>query len=196
MKMFHSFNELWDYCLYCPICQDYSREIEIIIGPEDIFCLTSYLKRGIYLDLRVKSRSSDSVIHRYELIIDCISNTFTIVKSYDYSPDIDTFYVYLFSNCYECDAHVNTSDIDLDFNLLKLDQLSLDQEGISLTKTKDKYHILTDYNSKQMLVHKLYLSKDDKYNISRKNTILPIVSLDYKNQTNAVNKIKNLLIFS
>lgn len=198
MKQFSNFNELWEYCLYCPICKKSERKMEVIIGPEDTCRLTSYLKKSKDLELRVKTRDSDSLVHKYEFIIDCVSNTFVINKKYNYSPDIDIFYLYLFSNCDDCDSYINTSDINLDMKLSILDTISLDQEGINLLSVKDKYNIISDHTNQHLIISKLYPSNDDlqKIRISKRHTTLPLIELNYSDQLSVSQKIKTLLMFS
>lgn len=196
MKNFNSLQDLWNYCLYCPICQDFTRTIEPIIGPEDVYRLISYQKKNHLLDLRIKAKDADSLVHKYEVIIDCSSNEFIIHKKYDYSPQVDVFYLYLFSNCDNCDSHVNTSDID--FNLLsnKLEEISLDQEGNNLLNGKHKYNVIADYSSNCLIISKLSVSKDGNLSISKNHAILPLIDLDYTDQSVVSQKITNLLIFS
>src|SRR5271157_2831845 len=52
MKSFDTLQELWAYCLFCPICQKDVRTIEISVGPEPIFDIFEYKKEGNLLQLR------------------------------------------------------------------------------------------------------------------------------------------------
>lgn len=196
MENFSNLQSLWNYCLNCPICNQLSRHIEVIIGPEDTFKLTHHHKHSNVLTITVKSRDHDSTVHKYEFTIDCISNSFTVNKKYEYSPDINNFYLYLFSNCDNCDSHVNTSDIDFNFTNKQLEQITLDQEGVNLLNSAEKYYIQFDYTKEVMLVSKLLDCNNNILTVDDKYCSLPVIKFDYSDQDKVVSKIKSLLIFS
>jgi hypothetical protein len=194
MKRFDRLEELWEYCLLCPICHNLNRTTELIIGPEDIYQLYDYKKYGSYLSVLVRSRNRDLSIYRYEFIFDCINNTFTLNKKYENSPDIDKFYLYFYSNCEKCDSYINSGDIILDFKNNNIENIFLDREGVILLDFKDRYNITIDHADNCIDVHKFI--PDDGKEAFRASISLPMIDLDLSKQNMVLHKIKTLLVFS
>lgn len=195
MKPFTNLQSLWAYCLYCPICKNINRNIEIEIGPDDMYTSCSFIKRNNILTINFTIRQS-YYKHYYTIHINVVDNTFYIIKQHKSSPDIKELFFYLYSSCVNCDSYTNSADLRIDSTNNKLLNSSLEQEAFSLSKCKDKYHISINYNINEMLVYRLLKNKQGLFVTEDKEFKLPILKLDFSNQKKVVEKIKTLLIFS
>ena len=199
MKKFDTFQSLWSYCLYCPICKNISRDMEVIVGPEEGLKLVSWSKQDYIVRLDVRYAKKNSPVYRYYVEINGLNNSYDIKNISEHSPDnlnILDFYFYLYANCSDCNSFINSASIDVFFEENKLPLLEVEQEGFDL-KLKNKYyfHLTLDYERELMLVYKLY-KKDDLYINNGTPCTLPLLNLNWSDANKAINKIKKLLIFS
>lgn len=191
--MFDSLQSLWSYSLYCRICKDICRDIDIVAGPDDLFRVDNYVKNNNILTMHIILRQS-YYKHNYQIDIDTVKGSLNVLKR-NSSPDMNELYFYTHSFCKNCHSYTNSADIEIDFKNKKIKEVALEQEAFSLEKYRDKYFVSFHYDSNEMYISRLidndgYLKQDEK------EFTLPIVSLDFSNERKVVDKIKTLLIFS
>lgn len=193
-KTFKTLQELWSYCLWCPVCLDICREVDVSVGPDD-FEVVSFEKENEFLTIRAKykkDKKSIPITH----IINCVSNVFSIDCA---SPELRNFYWYFYvqSDCRKCNnTYTNSTDLELDTKNKKICDIGVEREGIYLLSTKDKYHVTMSHDTNRMLVSKCSEDKDGMIVDNIKVCTLPIVDIDFSKPRKAANKIKTLIVFS
>lgn len=207
MKNFNTLQELWDYCLYCPVCQRNCRQIHISVGPDHIFILVDFDKVNSILHLQCTSKTNYSYLVRYK--IDCQNNTFNseitnsvFLSSAHIKPE--HFFFFLEGICNECNcSSVHSFDLDLDIDSKKFNDIGLEMENFCLLKAPDKFriNIIYDLLQDEMLVSKIITTENDPQAemewIEGHNSIeLPVIKLDFSDQVKLSNKIKTLILFS
>lgn len=204
MKLFNTIEELWDYCLICPICQNTSREIILTVGPDDNFGIASYEKEGAQLRVVCsyqRDRFDKKSLHTATFLIDCQQNTFQIEAI---SPDPEIvkaaqqayFFMYMHANCERCfESYLNSSDLEFDIENKSISNIQMDREGIYIASEKDKFHITLSHDRNVMSVSRVYPEQDGE--VDDENIIdLPLVNLDLSNPAKVINKVKTLILFS
>lgn len=84
MRTFSSMQDLWSYCLYCPICKEPSRTLSLTAGPDDEFKLTEFQKIGSELKLFCSFkhdrnyRRSRASSYSATFTIDCENSTYIV----------------------------------------------------------------------------------------------------------------------
>jgi len=211
VKIFNTVQELWDYCSFCPICQEDCRDIVISVGPDAVFELSSCDKESNFLNLKcvfTSKKSSYSVQYK----IDCQSNAFAVAivatdvhllsvsaQSSNKKVGEAYFYFYLRSSCPKCQcASTYGTDLELDFLERKIVNIQLERESFFLLKGVDKFHITTIHDRDVIIVSRGHLVGDGElvFEEDDKKIELPMVKLDLSDQTKVVNKIKTLILFS
>jgi hypothetical protein len=195
MKILNSVQELWSYCLYCPICKDVCRDVSVSVGPDDQFQVVFSDKDNHILSVQCLYKNKDKKVH-VTYLIDCLKNTFEI-EGGDESLAKTYCYFYIQSDCRRCDAtHTNGTDLELNLEDKQVYNIGIEREGIYLLNTKDKYHITMSYDNNTMLVSKCF--QDDEGMIIDDNKVarLPLVKIDFSKPRKAANRIKTLLVFS
>lgn len=191
-KILNTIQELWSYCLYCPICKDTCREITVAAGPDDNFKLISFIKENHILTFQCVFKKT--FIANYE--INCLDNTFKIIGN---NPNLDQTYCYFYiqSICRACNStHVAGTDLELNLEEKSIYNIGIEREGIYLLSTKDMYHITMLYLDSRMLVSKCF--KDEAGVIIDDNRVctLPLVDIDFSKPRKATQRIKTMLVFS
>ena len=207
MKLFNTIQELWDYCVYCPICTRNCREIAISVGPDSNFILVDYKKQNndLILQCTYKKRRE---IYSINYTINCLDNSFQIGTPavIELGPDIIAkpekvkgayFYFFIEGICNECDS-TSASSRDLEFDRVDscIVDIGLERENFYLFDTGEKYHVTPIHDRNVMLVSHLYPTEDMSYTESSKPIELPLVKLDLTDQAKTINKIKTLILFS
>jgi hypothetical protein len=210
MKILSTVQELWSYCLFCPICQDMTRDVDVEVGPDDAFSITSFEKDNHILKLDCTFRAKKQK-YKTVYLINCLDNSFTVdisepihsTASQDDYKRVDKasapyFFFYLFSNCKRCNAaHTNSSDLELDLLNKRISNIGVEREGIYLLSKQVNYHILLDHNENQTVINKCTISDDNVLVDDNKFfTYSDIIDFDYSNPKKVFNKIKTLLVFS
>jgi hypothetical protein len=192
-KTFNSIEDLWLYCEYCHICNDFCRDITISTGPTDNFRLVHAQKEDNILNIQCVYNKNFLVTYD----IDCITNTFKIIGN---DPNVKNIYLYftMQSVCRKCNS-THACGTDLELNTLKesiISNIGLSSEGVYLLNTEDMYHITMLYDTSKMLVSKCF--KDENNTIIDNNLVcyLPLVNLDFSNPHQAAHRIKTMLVFS
>lgn len=203
MKIFNTFQELWNYCLYCPVCLEDSRTIHMDLEPAILTSHTLSEKTEdhyiINFHLLMKTMA-----HHVQFDINCLNNSVetTFISETKSNRDLGSsspyIYMNLFSECSKCEgcSNVDSSAVEIDFLSKKILNIGLNKESIYFLKPKDKYHVTFEYKSNMMYITRCVVEKDGS--ILDENSIFkfPIINLDLTNQEKCVNKIKTILIFS
>ena len=190
-KMLNTVQELWSYCLYCPICKDVSRDMLVAMRPREQFQVVFHEKENHILSIQCLYKRKISVTYN----INCLDNTFEIVGD----PALAQTYCYFYiqSDCRKCNAsYANGADLELNLEEKKVSHIGIERESVYLLSTKDKYHITMSYHDNSMMVSKCF--EDDEGMIISDNKVchLPLVNLDFSKPRKAVHRIKTLLVFS
>lgn len=205
MKSFNTIQELWSYFLFCPVCQDMTREIHMGVGPDDAFILSDFEKNGHILSLNCDFYSENQK-RRIKFDINCLDNSFdmdiskTEISSRNVSGASSShFYCWLNANCRSCNAsYANSSDIEINFltKTVSIIDKGLEIEGIYLLNEESKYFISIDHQSDYMQISKCFISDDGNIIDNNKPFKYPLIDFDFSNPKKLINKIKTLLIFS
>lgn len=202
MKIFNTIQELWDYCLFCPICKTDCRQAEVKVGPSAVFSLSFASKEVDSLQLWC---SYENQRHKYNVQYDinCLDNSFKIEVTerqptdpplWPSKADIKNikpyFYFYVQGDCRQCHASsAHGADLELSILDRTVSNIKLDRESIYLASG---YHVSMLHDSNSMLVSK---SSSDSEN-DHQTIKLPLVKLDLTDQDKVMNKIKTLILFS
>lgn len=211
MKIFSKFVELWNYCLFCPICQEPSRTISISIGPDEEWQLTEFQKIGSelkmfcywILDTEDKDHSIKTK-HSAIFTVDCDKNTYQLsVNSKDTAmaktAPKSSAYIYLHAQCNGCDnTYLDTMDMDFDPETSAIYNFQIEREGAYILSEKDKFHISLQHDRNVMSVSRMFALSESIGGMKEEDKVidLPLVNLDFSNAPKIVNKIKTLILFS
>lgn len=203
MKLLNTIQELWSYCLYCPVCKDAIRYMHVSVGPDEAFILKSFKKKNDILQLRCAFRAKKRE-YKVDYNINCQDNSFEFDISDPESCEVEVskastpyFYFYIQSDCKKCLAtHVNGTDLELDFINKKITNIGIEREGVYLLDQKNKYHITLSYDSQEMIISRCY--ENDKGIIIDDNKPFQcsIIDFDFSQPEKVTNKIKMMLLFS
>jgi hypothetical protein len=206
MKIFNSIQELWDYCSFCPVCQN-TREMSVSVGPDDVFTLDSFSKRDSILELQCQFHKKQNIYY-VSYKIDCNTNSFDVqvTNVLEKMPETKMppdkvkkayFFFYIQSNCQYCDCSTaHGKDLELDMLEKKVYNIGLERESHWLLNETDKFHISVIHDRDVMLVTRCYGIDEFDFREDGKSITLPLVKLDLSNQHKVVNKIKTLILFS
>lgn len=209
MKLFNSIQELWDYCLFCPICQRNCREIVVSVGPDSAFILVTADKKedgALYLQCTYKNKRH---IYSVDYNVNCLDNTFTVdVPKVQELPlgEIANpkkakrayFFFFMEGLCRDCNC-TSAHGLDLEFDIVdkKISNIGLERESFYLLEGKDKFHVSPIHDRNVMLVSRCYVDDEEiGFSESDKTIELPLVKLDLTDQLKVTNKIKTLILFS
>lgn len=204
MKILNTLQELWAYCLYCPLCQDVVRDLQVSLGPPEVSKILSVkrINHNLYIDcsLTIYNRK-----YHTKVIINLLNNSFQANYSEPEKavPSVDKassahFFLHIQSVCRHCDATTtNSSDMEMDLSGNHIHNIGVTREGIYLLDQKDKYHVTLCYDNSNMLISKCFVDEalgglvDDNKVIT-----LPLVEFDFSQPKKVVHRIKTLLVFS
>jgi hypothetical protein len=212
MKILNTIQKLWNYCLFCPICQDSCRTIRISVGPDRTFEFLSFKKGEHILDVSCLYKKN---FYKYQVdyLIDCDNNIFK-VNVFEV-PNIDArfhnpekvrdvaslikeayFFFHIESDCVVCGCS-QTHGLDLEFDTIEktISNIGLERESIFLMKNTDKFHITLIYDSNIMLVSRL-IKSEGPIEEDSKALELPLVNFDFTNIDKVISKIKTFILFS
>lgn len=211
MKIFANIEELWNYCLFCPVCQKDCREMIVSVGPDILFRLNSFQKENSILELSCRYIDTNYYFD-FNFKINCLENSFDIdakdlatfpmqIADNSYERFKNTYFFFIIqSTCRKC-KHTSaySSDIEFDFSNKKISKIEFERESFYLLKEPEKYYISINYDESATFVSKCFVEKENNYNVitlSGKNIKLPLIKLDLVNQASCVQKIKTLVLFS
>lgn len=195
MKILNTVQELWSYCLYCPVCKDICRDIQVLVGPDDHYQVVFSEKEDHILSIQcLYGRKHKSTHITYN--IDCLNNTFEIEGDVNRIDD-SYCYFYIQSDCRQCNAtYTNGADLELNQETKQVYNIGVEREGVYLLSTKDKYHLTLQYDNNTMLVSKCFEDEEGMIIDDNKVCNLPIVNIDFSKPRKAAHRIKTLLVFS
>lgn len=222
MKEFNTLQELWSYCLFCPICRDVCRDIIITIGPDTKFQLISFKKKDHILYLYCTYKQKKIVKYNINFEINTINNTYRVeaLDIVDTSIDDDMtadrnleeeeknrqrywvtnlyFFFHIHSDCKKCGiAYVNTADIDLETSKKIISNFQIEREVIYIFQDRDKYHLTISYDTNKIFISKCSIDEVTYDIIDDDKTFeCPIINFDFSNPQKVINKIKTLITFS
>jgi hypothetical protein len=208
MKLFNSIQELWEYCEFCPLCSKNCRPVDISVGPDMVFKLSSFQKNSDSLDLHC-SFGNKSSVYLLDYSINCMDNTFdiqvsdeTIIEPVHVAKSKRVkeayFFFYVQGICPECECSTANS-FDLEFDMLerRVVNIGLERETFSLYGKDEQFYVTLSHDRNVMLVSKIHQSnKKDGNFIFGPPLELPLVNLSLSDLEKAINKIKTLILFS
>lgn len=205
MKILNTIQELWSYCLFCPICQDITREIWVSTGPDDVLDLSSHKKIDNILILscffHYKRQKSKIVFN-----INCLDNSFKVDIS-DPTPstrnvegsEIPYFTFFIGGDCKVCSStHLSSIESQLDLLKLSISNIGIDSETISIFDEKSEWTYILSYEYDINKIKILKSKVDDNGDLTfwKNPPEIPIVNFDFSNPKKVINRIKTLLVFS
>lgn len=210
MKILNTIQELWSYCLFCPICQDMTRDIIVEVGPDNACAISSFKKTNHILRLDCTFRAKKQ---QYKTVyrINCLDNSFKVAisepvhssASQDEYKRVDKasaphFFFYLFSDCQRCHAaHTNSADLELNLLDKTIYNIGVEREGIYLLTEPTKFHLTLLHSENQMEICKCSISEDEMVIDEEKTFVYPsVINFDYSDPKKVINKIKTMLVFS
>lgn len=202
MKKFSTFQELWSYCRFCPLCQDITRGITVASGPGESSIVTKQKKVNEILQITtVKKVGSANYTHTY--YIDCVRNTFTlsIKEAMPEDPPVkrqaSNFMFFLISDCDVChNTSTNSTDIELDILSKKVSNIGVELESIYMLNKKSKYHLVLNHEDQLLNISKVkYLAQIGEAEEGKVITF-PLTQFDFSKPKKVFNRIRTLLVFS
>jgi hypothetical protein len=201
MKIFNTLQELWDHCLFCPLCQKDTRTIDLSVGPDPNFECLGFLKENHLLTIQCRNKKKNC-LPIYQ--INCDNNTYQVeIKDRPYpdhcvtiNPNEDTsryFYFWINASCQNC-HHTWVSTLDVEFESVNgnIFNTGLEQECISLFRRDiPEYQITLDFFQDVTVIYKL-----DDYTPRKLVLKLPLTTWDYSDQDSLIDKIKTYILFS
>src|SRR5271170_2962504 len=101
MKSFSNIQELWEYCLFCPICQKENRNIIVSMGPEyNIKVIDHDINNGI-----LEISCTYKYIYPINFKFNCVDNTFVhLTQDNKIANEIlqESVYLYIQGICKKC----------------------------------------------------------------------------------------------
>lgn len=192
MKVFSNLKQLYDYCLFCPLCNKYCRTIRVSgdCHQFESFTHLNYSIRDDYLNLEFTyTNNGQSTFIKKTFTIDLRNNKITSDTITD-----DEAYFFIEGNCETCKATSFSSDFDLNS---KIEKPSLEREVFHLFKNNIGYCIDIFHDSDTVEIYK------SSYNNKKINTIgsklksdLELFDLDFSDLDKLYNKIQTIVLFS
>lgn len=183
MKTFKTLQELWSCLLYCPLCKDVTREIDVSGGPEGTFKVLSFKKKNNLLHLNCNKGG--------KYIIDCLDNSIWsdigphIIPIF---PNLPYFYLNTTSICKKCQlTFAYSGHLTIDPIAKLLTNIRIEYQDVYITSD---YNITYNYDYDTMSVFK-HIDGADGKSIS-----LPLVDFDFSDIEAVLKKIKTLIVFS
>jgi len=205
MKSFNSVQELWEYCQFCPLCQDSCRIMRVKVDPDDAYKLISFEKTDDQLKLHCVfsyKRELSKVVFEIDTHTNSLKTTvsdpvITIQTGGQFRAKKAFVVFQLFGDCDRCACtHATSAEMELGLTNKEVGPPKVDREGVYLLENNDKFHITLIYDRNVMLVSRCFLDEDDIAVDDNKVLELPLVKLDFSNQEKVINKINTLILFS
>jgi hypothetical protein len=198
MRIFNTLQELWDYCLFCPLCQKDIRTIDLGVGPDPTFEHLFFQKENHLLTIQCRNKKKNC-LPKYQ--INCYDNTYQVeVKDRPY-PDCSAtklededsyFYFWLNSNCQTCRSSWTSSmDVEFEPSTKNIFNIGLESEFVYLGRDPFQYEITYDYCENVTLIYRVY-----SYTRRKLVLKLPLTTWDYSDQDSLIDKIKTYILFS
>ena len=203
MKKFNTLQELWSFALFCPLCQDITREVIVAGGPSNVIEVKSQKKTNEILKIQCSAKLARQS-YNIAYYIDCIKNTFTvsITEAQVQDPPVKgtsspTFTLSLISDCRICgNTSMNSEDIEIDLLTKKVSNFEVCMEGIYLLNQKNKYHLTLNHKAQELILSKCHEDDDGSIIDDNKTISFPLTHFDFSKPKKVLNRIRTLLVFS
>ncbi len=213
MKLFNNLQELWDYALYCPICEDMCRTISLSLNPDRIFKPDPLFSKDELLNINfiatLKNTFNSINLVNGHLKINCLTNQFIIedlsnlsdkfvpilLKKLDHAQHKAE--LFLESHCLVCgNSAIYSNDIELDFSSNSLKEIKLNLEIVEIKIDSSKiYTIEQKYDDNQTWIEEYHTLDNGK--LRRKASYRHnLLNIDFSDLKKAFNRIKTILVFS
>jgi hypothetical protein len=198
MKLFNNISELWNYCVYCPICEKSCKRLDIKIGPEQDFAELLLIEKndehlimgGFYKYKDINNRKNFSI--KFNLLDNTFAFHNILSNEFKLSP-----YIYMQSFCYECSgSDTITDDIILDLKTNKLSSILLDQDSLWIyIQTGEAIYISQNYIDNKTIIRKYNILDDGtkKFKSTFKTKLLDI---DLHDVQKAGKRAQTILVFN
>jgi len=205
MKVLESLQKLWEYCQFCPICQESCRKIRVDVQPDDTYELVSFEKNDNQLKLnclfsfhREQTKVSFEIDAYTNGLQTKISEPVVTIQSGGVFRSKRTFVVFqIFGDCEKCRCtHATSAEMELSMLDNSIGTTKVDREGIYLLESVDKFHLTLIYDRRVLLVSRCYLDQDNTVIDDNRILELPLVNLDLSNTEKTLAKVKTLILFS
>lgn len=220
MKKFATLQQLISYCGYCSACDDFSRKIDLSIGPEDYIKLENYRKidRTIHINLE---NGGGNVKEKHKILIDAVTgevNHSLVSRDHSIYNDrvdylgmsssryresylpLNGFYMYYFSSCMKCLSTANTGYIRVDLvsNMVDIGTVLLDDESFRFYDDDNDlaYDVTSFYNNGKMTIS---LPKPGSMKVDNRDPKIvtcPLFEIDFKNKEKTLKRLKTIVVFS
>jgi len=207
MKQFKSLQELWAYCMYCPICKEMSRDVKVSIGPDYKFYLNKFYlnccgKIGKILSVNTKylflNELGNDVKCFLQFSIDCENNTFSL-HSFDMNFGESFYksvggYIYFNASCTMCDSTIFSKDIYFYDQLFDISNIKVESENYLLNNDVEEFFISLHHESKKMDIYrKNIFNHENEY---KKPVTCELFDLDFNNLEKTIKRLKTIVVFS
>lgn len=188
MKKFNNLEELWNYCSFCPICQNNSREMEVsVVEFEDIIKEYSFIKNKEILEIISEDKFQNTYINK----INCLTNK---VEMMTFPSEFGYFTI-----AGACDIHLNRSvsrsHFSLKANVLETSLCCIEHEYFSYLFEDNHILVMFNHNSDKTTISFSKIDKSNRYRISLRISLDYLLDIDFTNEQNMINKLKTILVF-
>jgi hypothetical protein len=207
---FNTLQDLWNYCVYCPVCRQNDRTMHVSVGPDTVVDLYYWLYEKGTLLMQCHYHHN-TMIYSVEYLIDCLGNTFDVkvsdaklangfnaaVREYK-KVERAYFFFYIQSSCENCQsASCYGTDIEMDMLGRKITNIGVERETLAISNDQDSFLLSILYDSQTMLVSRLSQNPCENIAMANDKVIqLPLANMDLSNTDKVISKIKTLILFS
>jgi hypothetical protein len=191
----NNLQEVWTHCLFCPLCQDVCRNINIFplagISIENLNKKNEFIEFDCHINNSKKSAKGLRVHYK----LDAINNSFEFeIRKPGENMQISNISMEMSGGCNKCKKTYSiSSSFDLDIKEQNIKNFGIDKDSVMLFDGNNYYHITILNYSKQLLVSKC---DDDSFLSEGEAISLPLINLDFTNPKAILTRIKTLLILS
>lgn len=202
MKQFKSLQELWAYCMYCPLCKEMCRNVIPSIGPDDNFFLKTYRKTGRVLLLKNKysfiNEYGNNINNSLNLSIDCETHTvsqnlFDMGSGEIFYKEING-YIYFIASCNMCDSVIFSKEISFNNHIINVPEIQIESETYLLNNELEEFHISLHHDFNHMDI--LRKDIDNHENEYKKPITCELFDLDFNNIEKTLKRLKTIVVFS
>lgn len=194
MKYFSHLTDAIFYRINCPICKKGLRHQNIsdlsFVGEKIILKIDTSIGSAICLDIKDNiiteiSISSDSVDAN-----EGISYKYNAFSFKDYSIYNNLLSSFITISCKNCEQFLYCIQIQIDLTNLKITNIFLESEFVSIIENSTVYEIENIYDKQETHYSAIYSDNNDKF------LSMPLIDLNLDNPHETLSRIKKLLVFS